>query len=67
MNDIIEGFLKFQREAFPRRSEPFRRLAISQIPHTSFIACSDSRVVHFRAGQACRVTTTRVARPYEGE
>lgn len=67
MNDIIEGFLKFQREAFPRRSELFKRLATSQIPHTLFIACSDSRVVPFRAGQACRVTTTRVARPYEGE
>jgi carbonic anhydrase len=67
MSDIIEGFLKFQREAFPRRSELFKRLATGQNPHTLFIACSDSRVVPFRAGQACRVTTTRVARPYEGE
>jgi carbonic anhydrase len=67
MKDIIEGFLKFRREAFPRRSELFKRLATSQIPHTLFIARSDSRVVLFRAGQACRVTTTQVARPYEGE
>lgn len=67
MNDIIEGFLKFQREAFPRRSELFRRLTTSQIPHTLFIACADSRVVPFRAGQACHVATTRVARPYQGE
>jgi carbonic anhydrase len=45
MKDFIEGFLKFQREAFPQRSELFKRLATSQNPHTLFIACSDSRVV----------------------
>jgi carbonic anhydrase len=45
MKDIIDGFLKFQREALPQRSELFKRLATSQNPRTSFIACSDSRVV----------------------
>jgi carbonic anhydrase len=45
MQDIIDGFLKFQRDAFPKRSELFRRLATSQSPSTLFIACSDSRVV----------------------
>jgi len=45
MHDTIEGFLKFQRDAFPRRSKPFKPLATSQNPRTLFIACSDSRVV----------------------
>ncbi len=34
MKELIEGFLKFQREAFPRRSELFRQLANLQ-PHPS--------------------------------
>ncbi|WP_104190394.1 carbonic anhydrase [Cryobacterium sp. Y82] len=45
MHDIIEGFLKFQREAFPARSELFKKLATAQNPKALFIACSDSRVV----------------------
>jgi carbonic anhydrase len=45
MQDIIDGVLKFQRDAFPKRSELFRKLATSQNPSTLFIACSDSRVV----------------------
>jgi carbonic anhydrase len=45
MQDIIEGFLKFQRDVFPQRSEPFKPPATSQNPRTLFIACSDSRVV----------------------
>jgi carbonic anhydrase len=45
MKDIIEDFLKFQREALPQRSELFKRVATSQNPSTLFIACSDSRVV----------------------
>ncbi|MET3144034.1 UNVERIFIED_ORG: carbonic anhydrase [Arthrobacter sp. UYEF10] len=45
MKDIIEGFLKFQREAFPDRSELFKELATAQNPGALFIACSDSRVV----------------------
>ncbi|CAH2897048.1 MAG: Carbonic anhydrase, beta class (EC [uncultured Paraburkholderia sp.] len=45
MKDIIDGFLKFQRDAFPRRSELFKRLATSQNPRTLFISCSDSRLV----------------------
>jgi carbonic anhydrase len=45
MQDIIEGFLKFQRDVFPRHSELFKRLATSQNPHTLFVTCSDSRVV----------------------
>lgn len=45
MQDIIDGVLKFQRDAFPQRSDLFKRLATSQSPSTLFIACSDSRVV----------------------
>ncbi|HTD04184.1 carbonic anhydrase [Undibacterium sp.] len=45
MQDIIAGFLKFQRDAFPKRSELFKRLAIAQNPSALFITCSDSRVV----------------------
>jgi carbonic anhydrase len=45
MQDIIEGFLKFQCDVFPQRSALFRRLATSQNPRTLFISCSDSRLV----------------------
>ncbi|MGO4303145.1 carbonic anhydrase [Cupriavidus sp. RAF12] len=45
MKDIIDGVLKFQRDAYPQRSELFQRLATHQNPSTLFIACSDSRVV----------------------
>ena len=45
MQDIVEGFLKFQREAFPKRKELFKKLADSQTPNTLFISCSDSRMV----------------------
>jgi carbonic anhydrase len=45
MHDIIEGFLKFQRDVFPKRSRLFKELATRQNPRTLFIACSDSRVV----------------------
>jgi carbonic anhydrase len=45
MQDIIDGFLKFQRDVFPERKELFRKLATSQTPRTLFISCSDSRMV----------------------
>ncbi len=45
MRDIVAGFLKFQREAFPVRANLFKSLATVQQPKTLFIACSDSRVV----------------------
>jgi hypothetical protein len=45
MKDIIDGFLKFQRHAFPERKELFRKVATSQNPSTLFISCSDSRMV----------------------
>jgi carbonic anhydrase len=45
MQNVIDGFLKFQKTGFPERSELFKRLATEQHPRTLFIACSDSRVV----------------------
>jgi carbonic anhydrase len=45
MQEIIDGFLKFQRDAFPQRTELFEQLATSQHPRTLFISCSDSRLV----------------------
>lgn len=45
MKDIIDGFLKFQREAFPERIKLFKDLANQQSPRALFISCSDSRLV----------------------
>ncbi len=45
MKDVIEGFLRFQKEAFPQRSKLFKQLALNQNPKTLFISCSDSRLV----------------------
>ena len=45
MRDIIDGFLRFQRDAYPARSQLFKTLATRQAPKALFIACSDSRVV----------------------
>jgi len=45
MEDIINGFLRFQREVFPTRKELFSKLATKQEPTTLFISCSDSRMV----------------------
>ena len=45
MQNVIDGFLKFQREAFPQRTALYKQLATSQHPRTLFISCSDSRLV----------------------
>ena len=45
MKDIIDGFLKFQREAYPKRAKLFKNLATQQNPRALFISCSDSRLV----------------------
>ncbi|MBH9365575.1 carbonic anhydrase CynT [Pseudomonas aeruginosa] len=45
MRDIIDGFLRFQRDAYPARSQLFKSLATRQAPKALFITCSDSRVV----------------------
>lgn len=45
MKEIIEGFLKFQKEAYPQREHLFKNLASNQNPRALFISCSDSRIV----------------------
>jgi carbonic anhydrase len=45
MRDIIDGFLRFQREVYPQRVELFKQLATAQNPKALFVTCSDSRVV----------------------
>ncbi|POT59903.1 carbonic anhydrase [Citrobacter amalonaticus] len=45
MKEIIDGFLKFQRNVFPERAELFKHLATRQNPRALFISCSDSRLV----------------------
>ena len=45
MKDIIDGFLKFQLNAFPERAGLFKNLANQQSPRALFISCSDSRLV----------------------
>ena len=45
MKDIIEGFLKFHSEAYPKHVDLFKNLATQQNPRTLFISCSDSRLV----------------------
>ncbi|MGH8448727.1 carbonic anhydrase [Pseudomonas sp.] len=45
MRDIIDGFLRFQREVYPQRVELFKQLATTQNPKVLFVTCSDSRVV----------------------
>lgn len=45
MKQVIEGFLNFQKEVFPKRKELFHSLSSKQHPKVLFISCSDSRIV----------------------
>lgn len=45
MRKLVDGIVKFRREARPEYREQFSHLALDQSPDTLFIACSDSRVV----------------------
>ena len=57
MRDIIDGFLRFQREVYPQRVELFKQLATAQNPKALFVTCSDSRGA--RAADAARRRTVR--------
>ena len=67
MNDIIGGFLKFQREAFPGALS-FSSVWPPARTHTLYSSRAPT-VASFPFAQvkACRVTATPVARPYGGE
>lgn len=45
MERLVEGYKKFIKEEFPKRSGQFHLLADSQAPEWLFITCSDSRIV----------------------
>lgn len=44
MEKLINGIIKFRKDDFEAHKELFTKLGSKQIPHTLFIACSDSRV-----------------------
>lgn len=45
MKALVDGILKFQKEAFPQRTDLFKQLSTQQHPRTLFVSCSDSRIV----------------------
>ncbi|MDP3541809.1 MAG: carbonic anhydrase [Elusimicrobiota bacterium] len=45
MRKLVQGIVKFRREARPEYRAQFAHLALDQKPDTFFAACSDSRVV----------------------
>jgi carbonic anhydrase len=42
VEDIIAGFLKFQRDSFPAKAQLLRELAHYQNPKALFITCSEA-------------------------
>ena len=58
MRDIIDGFLRFQREVYPQRVELFKQLATTQHPKALFVTCSDS-AFGFCAVASCLKSSTR--------
>jgi len=47
MKEIIEGFLRFQKEIFPERVELFKKLSRAHAPTALFVTCSDTLCKRF--------------------
>jgi carbonic anhydrase len=45
MKALAKGFIKFQKEVFPRRNDLFKYLSTTQSPEALFITRLDSRVI----------------------
>lgn len=45
MKNLVDGYLRFKKEVFPRDRERFGELANGQHPQALFITCADSRIV----------------------
>ncbi len=45
MKNLLEGYLRFRKDAFPERKDHFHLLAEGQAPEVLFITCADSRIV----------------------
>jgi carbonic anhydrase len=45
LQHIVDGFLHFRHEVFPKQEALFKSLATVQRPRAMFIACADSRIV----------------------
>ncbi|MEB0078367.1 carbonic anhydrase [Pseudomonas sp. CCI3.2] len=45
LKHIVDGFMHFRHEVFPKQEELFKSLATVQRPRAMFIACADSRIV----------------------
>ncbi|HTW47859.1 MAG TPA: carbonic anhydrase [Acidobacteriaceae bacterium] len=45
MQRLLDGYLRFRRDVFPKWKDRFRLLADRQAPEVLFITCADSRVV----------------------
>ena len=47
MKEIIEGFLRFQKEIFPERVQLLKKLSRAQAPTALFVTCSDTLCKRF--------------------
>src|SRR5947209_10619128 len=45
MRNLLDGFMRFKTDVFPRDRKLFSELACGQKPEALFITCADSRIV----------------------